>query len=308
MSWTIRKKLLTGFAAVLILTLVLGVFAVMRLGTINDGSAEIGENWLPATLWAGNASTAAANMRVRELRYLLVDTPEEREKAAHAYERDEATFVENMKLFEATIAKPEERKAYDEMMVTFREYAGMHDRIVEMVKQGKTQEAEALGTFGDSFSLYTKLDEQTNDLMKIEEKFGREVVEANKSAYASARMWLFGALLATLALGVGIALWLANMISRPVAAISAAVSDLASEKLPQLSSVAKAIAAGDLTRDAEVRIETLPVTTKDEVGQMTSAFNQMAGGINEMGESFRQMSSNLRDSMGQIGQGSNQVA
>ncbi|MDQ3819663.1 MAG: hypothetical protein M3362_18580 [Acidobacteriota bacterium] len=49
MTWTIRKKLLGGFLAVIAIVLALGTFALMRMSSLNADTVEIGTHRLTAT-------------------------------------------------------------------------------------------------------------------------------------------------------------------------------------------------------------------------------------------------------------------
>lgn len=308
MTWTIRKKILTGFIAILGLTLALGAFMLIKLNAINEGSGAIGENWLPSTAQAGNISRAVSNMRGRDLRYLLVDAAAEREKASQQFTQDEANFTVNLEKLTKNIQKPEERQLVENTLTAFMEYKRLHNQALEMVNQGKLEEAKALVVQGECFQYFSKLDELANALMLLEERFGNEVVLANKATYVSARGWSLGILGLVIALGIGTALWLSNRIAKPVVSISTAIALLATKQFPRLTEVAQAIARGDLTHDPNLQVEKLSVLTEDEIGQMTESFNQMSDRINEMTDSFQRMTSNLRETIGQIGQGSAQVA
>lgn len=307
MSWTIRKKLLAGFMAVAALTLVLGIFAIQRMSAMNALAEEVDTNWLPATSYAGRIGQAFAVTRARDFRYVTATDAQIREDALNLIKQDIAEVDENLKKFEGTIVYPDERKAYDEFVAGYRENQSQREQLVSLIKAGKQDEALAT-LVGPNLKSFQQAYKAATTLADTQVQHGAEVAERTAANYRTTRLLTVVGLLAALGLGLGVGLWLSNMISRPVAAISTAISNFAKSQLPQLTSTAKAIAAGDLTKDADVRVEKLAVTTKDEVGEMTEAFNQMADGVNEMGENFRQMTTGLRDSMGQIGQGSNQVA
>jgi methyl-accepting chemotaxis protein len=95
---------------------------------------------------------------------------------------------------------------------------------------------------------------------------------------------------------------------RSLADIKNSISRLVNDEMPKLERTAKAIAAGDLTQDINIEVAALPLTGKDEIGQLAISFNSMAASINEMGESFKQMTLGLRGSIGSIGDGADQVA
>lgn len=95
---------------------------------------------------------------------------------------------------------------------------------------------------------------------------------------------------------------------RSLESVRNSISQLVDHEMPEMAQTAKAIAAGDLMQDIEINVMSLPLSSKDEVGQISASFNSMAERLNEMGASFRQMTMGLRGSIGQIGRGADQVA
>lgn len=150
-----------------------------------------------------------------------------------------------------------------------------------------------------------------NLLKEVEDRLSADLVaraqalkrEAQSQLFLTGSVALLGMLLALLA-----GFWVARLISQSVKQIAAALANLAEQQLPQLSALAKGIAAGDLTQDAQtLHLAPLPVVSTDETGAMTQAFNEVAVCVTEMSDSFKQMVGNLRNSVRNIDQGAGQV-
>jgi methyl-accepting chemotaxis protein len=150
-----------------------------------------------------------------------------------------------------------------------------------------------------------------NLMKEVEDKLAADLLSRATTLRSQARTDLILSALPTLTaltLTIAFGLWLSRGVSRSVKLISSALTHLEKDQLPCLAAGARAIAAGDLLHNTDVRIEPLPVESSDETGQMTVSFNQMAERLNEMGQSFQQMTLNLRETVGKIGAGSNQVS
>ena len=86
MNWfqnlTIRSKVMSAFATVLIVTAMLGVFAINRLSTVNDGAETVASNYLVGS--DGLADLAYNAMRYRQLQaaHILQSTPQAKAKEA----------------------------------------------------------------------------------------------------------------------------------------------------------------------------------------------------------------------------------
>ena len=77
---------------------------------------------------------------------------------------------------------------------------------------------------------------------------------------------------------------------REVTAIANVVS---SEALPTMTDRLKSVAAGDLTQQYAVSVDTVKVSSSDEVGQIGTAFNSMVERLNESADSYNSMVSNM---------------
>ena len=62
----ISARLGTAFGVVLVLTLIVGLFSVNRLGVVNDATADINNNWLVATRELGSYDSSITAIRRAE--------------------------------------------------------------------------------------------------------------------------------------------------------------------------------------------------------------------------------------------------
>ena len=86
MSWfqnlSIRSKVMTAFASILIVTAILGVFAINRLSAVNANADDLSSNYLVAA--NALAEIDYNTMRYRQLQaaHVLAATPEAKAKEA----------------------------------------------------------------------------------------------------------------------------------------------------------------------------------------------------------------------------------
>jgi len=97
-----------------------------------------------------------------------------------------------------------------------------------------------------------------------------------------------------------IAVATANLISKPVQAIARVAKNIAEVDLPGLSNEMNLLASGDLTRSMSIESQMVKVKSKDEIGEMSLAFNAMIGQFQSMGHAFGAMTANLRNLVGQV--------
>jgi methyl-accepting chemotaxis protein len=77
--------------------------------------------------------------------------------------------------------------------------------------------------------------------------------------------------------------------------ITKTASVLSDEALPAMTENLKAVASGDLTRQYDVQIDQVAVSSSDEIGQIGDAFNQIISGLGESAASYNQMASGMSD-------------
>lgn len=81
----------------------------------------------------------------------------------------------------------------------------------------------------------------------------------------------------------------ARQIATPVQIVAATAKDLSARVFPSLARSAEAVAAGDLTVKIAVDTEKVNVKSKDEIGQMAGAFNDMIDQVDGLGSSLNTM-------------------
>jgi C4-dicarboxylate-specific signal transduction histidine kinase len=113
------------------------------------------------------------------------------------------------------------------------------------------------------------------------------------------RSALFAALAGVLLISLLVS-YTARQIASSVAQVTAAARRIATEDLPSLARVARALAEGDLTREAHITARRIEIHGRDEMGAMAQDFNAMIGGLQATGAAFKHTSANLRELVGQV--------
>jgi methyl-accepting chemotaxis protein len=93
---------------------------------------------------------------------------------------------------------------------------------------------------------------------------------------------------------------LARQIAGPISNIASNLRNLSGTVMPQLVSVTSAVAQGDLTKNADFKVDRIDNSAQDEVGQMASAYNEMGQQVDSVGESVNEMTVRLRELIGKV--------
>ena len=103
-----------------------------------------------------------------------------------------------------------------------------------------------------------------------------------------------------IAIAAALAVWLARGITQPLVKIGGVLQGLATQSLPALSAVTRAVGDGDLTRRADMTIQRADVASRDEIGQMADAFNAVADELEKVGSGVNEMTDGLGNVIGEV--------
>jgi len=246
---SIRNKVMTAFASILIVTAILGVFAINRLSAVNANADDLSSNYLVA---ANSLAEIDYNtMRYRQLQaaHVLAATPEAKAKE----EKTMATTVEVVRkawdVYSPTVDAGQEKTLAEPIMPAWNEYVALNDKFFELSHANQTAAATALYT-GEMRTAFHKFGDALQADQDYQIKAGHQKALDSTETYSESRTLILTALGIAATLCVAAGWMIVSGVSTPIRAMTGAMSRLA---------------AHDLTTEIN------GVGRKDEVGQMASA-------------------------------------
>jgi methyl-accepting chemotaxis protein len=256
MTWfynlKISRKLIFSSVLVLVLTSTLGLFAIKQLDKVNKAANEMVVKWTPSIVYSSDLSTNASDLRLVELQHMRSTDPKEMAQAEKDLVKAAADFETNSAAYVKLISSPEEKKLYDGFKTHWDAYQVEHKKIIALSRENKDDEAKGLVT-GVSQKLLDEAKADLDVLVALNVSGAKEAGRLGQVVYDDARLWIIGMLIGALALGLGMALFTARIVSSP---------------LMFAVGLAKTVAAGDLSSHIEVK-------TRDETGQLLQALKDM---------------------------------
>jgi methyl-accepting chemotaxis protein len=281
----IATKLVVSFGVVLLLTLVLGVAAMVSMSRVNQASDDLATNWMPSVRMAMELRTDLGEMRRWELAHLINDDP----AGFATYEKRMADTLATMKIhrdaYEKLISSPEEKAIATEFDQAWSAFMVDHDKIVKFSAGGQKDEARALSR-GSSAKTMAALTESVNKLVKLNIDGGDDASAAATVTYEHARLASVILLSVNIVIGIALALWIARIVSAP---------------LQQAVSVATAVAGGDLTR-------TIEVDSACETGQLMGALRDMNGNLQRLVSQVRSGTDTIATASAEIAAGNQDLS
>ncbi len=273
----IRIKLIICFIVLACFTGIVGYIGIYNMERINSRGVEMYEhNFIPAQQLAN----VQRNLLYIRSDYLLL-----------LYEKDMSMFQvrldeinqyadqnsEALTDYEKTIASDEERTIFNKVVESLDAYTEIRNAHIELIRDQNFEEADA------KISEFTKsretLENELITLIDYNKKIAKESSELNARDYKSQSILMVGIMVVGIVLAISLGVMIAYVISKPIS---------------QLLGAARRIADGDLDI-------TLDNSSKDEVGELATAFRKMVDNLNEV-------LTNINVSAEQVASGSRQVS
>ncbi|MEF7616318.1 methyl-accepting chemotaxis protein [Aquincola sp. MAHUQ-54] len=240
-SMKIGTRIGLGFAAVIVLMLAMGGFAILQMGKVNDSSTDIADNWLPSIRYVEEMNTNTSDLRILELQHVISEKPEDMQRFERAHAELMNVFGRNRDHYAKLISTPEERAIYETFSKQFDAYLVVHNRVVELSRGLKTQEAMALLN-GDAQRLFDELSGQLQKLVDMNVAGGAAASEAGDVLYDSARGWIVGVIALCAVLAVAISTFIVMGLLKLLGGEPAYVSEIAGK-----------VARGDLALEVRTK-------------------------------------------------------
>jgi methyl-accepting chemotaxis protein len=309
-NWTIGARIIAGFAAIIIIAATLGAYAFLQLRLIEQRADVVIVDSIPSITVVNEIAANARSNYNAVLAHVIATDPAEMERIEKEIDAARSSNAELLKRYEAGFTNDHDRQLYAKMQSARADFITLRGEVLALSRQLKAKEAADLvmARLDAVFDRYMKT---IHELVAFNTTTGTEAGNAIHAATArSIRGILIGLTCAVLA-SIGIALFIARSITRPLRAATTAVGQ---------------VATGDLS----VRVA---VDSKDEVGQIAASLNQMIDNLrgaaelanristgdltrdaqvlserDTLGLALRQMLQNLRNIVGEVSQASANVA
>jgi len=142
-NWTVRKRIIFGFALLLSLVAVQTAITLVLLRKVKAEAHVIATDALPGTLLAAKVKANVSNIQILVLRVLLAKTHEERKVYEDDIASRKAANDEALAAYEKLVQEPEESTLHENTKKVRASYTEARLRIVELAGQGKVEEGIA---------------------------------------------------------------------------------------------------------------------------------------------------------------------
>ncbi|TLX10227.1 methyl-accepting chemotaxis protein [Rhizobium sp. MHM7A] len=255
MRFTIKLKLGLAFAVMTLLLIGIAVYGSLSLGTLNEASGNMIDGPVRRLELALNANIAEVNA-IRAQKNALLST--DHETAAGFYKEADQNLQTLFDTVDAglAIASPEGKPHWEKLRTIGEKFSEKSTELQQLDERGDKSGALAL-SLGDLRVMTDEMAGAIASLTEIQRKGMQATDQANTDLYSSTKLILTTASGIAVLLALGAALWITFGINNG---------------LRKITSVANAVAIGDLNQKVDIR-------TNDEIKDLLDTVNTMTANL-----------------------------
>jgi NtrC-family two-component system sensor histidine kinase KinB len=248
----LRQKLSLGFGGLLLIILIIGIQSISHLTQLGQSIDIILRENYRSVIACQEMKESLERMDSGILFVLLG----EKEKGTELIQKNEAAFERALQAELNNITLPEEGRKAHHLQDLFKRY---QTTLHEMQGLGTPVHQKRDAYFSRLFTLFVQIKETADEILQMNQKNMSDANNLARRSAASARRQMYILLLAGMLVAVGFVLFTGRWILRPI---------------NRLIRSAEEIKQGNL----ELVVES---DSRDEIGQLSEAFNEMALALRE---------------------------
>lgn len=274
------KKQLLGFGAILIIMAAANMFSIRNMRAIKSEIDEVTSNWLPRGIAISDINKNTTNLRLNQLQHAMATDEESKQLLSKIMIELIDKINENLDTYEKlkteseskNLYSDEERRLFNEFDIKWERYQELSFNFFALSRENKRQAAVQLLN-GEAREVFSDFGDDLEELVMVNQEDARKAALRAEERFHSARTITLLLLIISTLLSIFIAWILVRYITNPV---------------HELERAAEKVAEGELSVQ-------LPVKSNDEIGHLSSSFNQMTTALRSAREKTEKQAKKLQD-------------
>ncbi|HEX9079619.1 MAG TPA: methyl-accepting chemotaxis protein, partial [Desulfuromonadaceae bacterium] len=230
----------------------LGILGMNNIGKLNTMMGEVYNDSLVPIVDIANANMEAIYHNRALYTYVIEKQKPEMDKIKAEMDKHEAGMKELLDRYRKTKLTDKEKELLGKFDASWPPYVASVHKVLPLSYEGKDDEAMRVIN-NETKRLFQVSDDLLTDLVNVNNELAKKTHDESGTIVARINRMMVSFIVVALAIGIGLALFISRIISRPlVGAVE----------------IANSLAAGDLTVHVEAR-------SKDETGQMMESIRNM---------------------------------
>ncbi len=224
-NWTIKKRIIAGFAIILALMILLTVASYILLHQAKDAAYFITMDTMPSLDAMSQINGDVGDIQLDVLRDLLAKTPEEHKKYRDAIAAGRERVLKEMDDYEKLyITTSKERELFNKLKEARDEYATARGQLLTLIDAGKTDEAVQL--FNANVNpVYEKYMGLVDQELALNVNNGNQETGLVAKAVNQTLLLILGISFVVLACGIAIAIIIADGLNKLLGRLAQSLND-----------------------------------------------------------------------------------
>ncbi len=269
-------KLIGSFLIIAVITAIVGIVGIYYLRQIDAADTKLYQNQLVPISQLADIATAFQRTRVNLRDLLLATTPEEGQTYVSTI-KELATEIDTISGdYEKLILSNEMKVLYARFTKDYSDFLPFRDQIMTLALANK--DAEALAYMrGDAFAAAKAVEADIDEMQVMKQTQAKGSSDANTASANQASTIMIMSIVISVLLAIGFGVVISNSIANPLAF---------------LTRLARLISVGDLVRDVSEAEKDNVRLRKDEIGEISQAFDQLINYMQGMGKAATAIANN----------------
>ena len=134
---TLKLKLAAAFSVVLLLTTIIGIFAIVNLSSLDGETKVLANRAMPSIDAANRINTAISDLRAEQYAFTGSSGRESVQSAEEKVKKSLESVAKMRAAFEKLMSAPEERNIYSQFSADFDKYVQKTEEIIPLFRQKK---------------------------------------------------------------------------------------------------------------------------------------------------------------------------
>jgi methyl-accepting chemotaxis protein len=254
----IGTRIAAGFAAVITIAVILGMFAYIRVGVIHESATNISANSLPSVFVIGQIQSHLEQTYSLLLQHAIASNKEEMNRIDADIQTVKSQNGQLFARYETLFSNDKDKELYENLKAARNAYWAEADEMLRVSRIGTVEaNKQAIDMAMKLKPAHEKYLGAADALVEFNQGLANDASKNIESVVSGARNGILIGLFAAFVVAVSISLFVIRSITRPLAS---AVE------------VVHLVAKGELPDDVDV-------SSRDELGQMLTALNIMTGNL-----------------------------
>ncbi len=251
-------KITSGFFVVAILAFAIGIVGISRIKVISNNDTELYKEMTAPMSNVVNMAESFQKIRVDLRDVLLASNANAIPEYETKYNTDKENFSKNYLAFQETVHTNEGKALCEKLDKSMTYFEQLVSQIIQLKKENKDQQAFDI-IKGEGVKANAAVDENLAEIIDMKESLAKTTANDNAAMASSATSLMIIIMILGVLAAIGLGVLISRAITKPIS---------------KLVDYSNRIAVGDI----DINIENI---TKDEIGDLMSAFKKMTENINE---------------------------